>query len=109
MNQIQWGFKLSDQLEFMLAASTCCPDIWFPSCCSEKIEVLNLKPASVKTSLTGGMSKVFPDLNSIEIFHLNSLCNKALDSHFGEPCSSSAKIACALEGNVEPQILRAIS
>lgn len=41
----------------------CCPDTWFLSCCSEKIKVLNLKPTSVKSSLTGGMSKELPDLN----------------------------------------------
>ena len=63
----------------------------------------------MKAALSSGLSKELPDLDSRENPHLNSLCTEVLPSHFGEPCSSSANIACALWGNVELQVFRAIS
>lgn len=71
--------------------------------------IIPQKPTPVKSSLTAGMSKELPDLNSRQILHLNNLCSKALAGYSGESWRSSAKISCALWGNLELQVLCAVS
>lgn len=98
----------SGQLELSLAMTTYTLGIRFLSSCEEKIEDFNIKSASMKAALSGGLSKELPDLNSKENLHLYCLCTEILPCHFGEPCSSSANIAGALSGNVELQLFCAI-